>query len=118
MCVSFVLIRSKFHTYQKQKMCVSSMLSISIVVVQQYAPATTNSVEVTNFSIKGFQSMFSSLMLRALIPTCTMQYILNFNHVVFDISLVQFAQGDQNSPGIIPLAIKDVFSIIQDVSIL
>lgn len=24
-------------------------------------------------------------------------------------------QGDQNSPGIIPLAIKDVFSIIQDV---
>lgn len=28
-----------------------------------------------------------------------------------------FSQGDQNSPGIIPLAIKDVFSIIQDVSI-
>jgi hypothetical protein len=26
-------------------------------------------------------------------------------------------QGDQNSPGIIPLAIKDVFSSIQDVSI-
>lgn len=25
-------------------------------------------------------------------------------------------QGDQNSPGIIPLAIKDVFSMIQDVS--
>jgi len=25
-------------------------------------------------------------------------------------------QGDQYSPGIIPLAIKDVFSIIQDVS--
>ena len=24
-------------------------------------------------------------------------------------------QGDQNSPGIIPLAIKDVFSMIQDV---
>lgn len=30
----------------------------------------------------------------------------------------QFAQGDQNSPGVIPLAIKDVFSIIQDVSAL
>lgn len=27
-----------------------------------------------------------------------------------------FPQGDHNSPGIIPLAIKDVFSIIQDVS--
>lgn len=27
-------------------------------------------------------------------------------------------QGDQNSPGIIPLAIKDVFSMIQDVSFL
>lgn len=27
-------------------------------------------------------------------------------------------QGDQNSPGVIPLAIKDVFSIIQDVSLL
>lgn len=26
-------------------------------------------------------------------------------------------QGDQNSPGVIPLAIKDVFSIIQDVSL-
>lgn len=25
-------------------------------------------------------------------------------------------QGDQNSPGIIPLAIKDVFSMIQEVS--
>lgn len=27
-------------------------------------------------------------------------------------------QGDQNSPGIIPLAIKDVFSMIQDVRFL
>lgn len=31
-------------------------------------------------------------------------------------SILQSSQGDQKSPGIIPLAIKDVFSIIQDVS--
>lgn len=30
--------------------------------------------------------------------------------------VISLLQGDQNSPGIIPLAIKDVFSIIQDVS--
>lgn len=37
---------------------------------------------------------------------------------VFDISCIKFAQGDQSSPGVIPLAIKDVFSMIQDVSVL
>lgn len=30
--------------------------------------------------------------------------------------VISLLQGDQNSPGIIPQAIKDVFSIIQDVS--
>lgn len=30
--------------------------------------------------------------------------------------ILQYAQGDQDFPGIIPLAIKDVFSIIQEVS--
>lgn len=31
-------------------------------------------------------------------------------------SAITYLQGDQNSPGVIPLAIKDVFSMIQDVS--
>lgn len=57
---------------------------------------------------------------------CLMQFIQPISHALFFYTRVcilfrtlsqLFSQGDDHSPGIIPLAIKDVFSIIQDVSV-
>lgn len=44
-------------------------------------------------------------------------WILYYPCTIVDLTHLLSTQGDQNAPGVIPLAIKDVFSMIQDVSV-